>query len=100
MCRTSPFRLPRGPLAEPRPQKINEGVSMRHWYREALLSICAAVVCLSAVALAQTPFPCKITTTNKTCLTVGPLPPQNPQGWIVGEIKTFAVGTDSKDLMD
>ena len=71
---------------------------MRLVYREVLLSICPAVVCLSTVALAQTPFPCKITATNPTCLTIGP--PPRPQGWIVGEIKTFAVGADSKDLID
>jgi hypothetical protein len=68
---------------------------MRHFHR-AMLSICAAVY-LSIVALAQTPFPCKITAANPNCLTIGPA--LRAQGWVVGEIKTFAVGADSKDLI-
>jgi hypothetical protein len=56
------------------------------------------IALVGCFALAQTPFPCKITVANPTCLTIGPT--QRPQGWIVGEIKTFAVGADSRDLID
>ncbi len=56
-----------------------------------------AVGLLALNAFAQTPFPCN--TPGKLCITVGPPPPAAPQGWIVGEIRTFAFGSDSGQLM-
>lgn len=49
-----------------------------------------------SAAHAQSQFPCS--TPNGTCLTV--VPNQQPAGWIVGEIRTFAFGADSRQLIN
>jgi hypothetical protein len=60
--------------------------------------LCALLVAISGSAtFAQTPYPCTISPTNQTCLTLGLT--QVPQGWIVGEVKQFAFGADSADLL-
>jgi microcystin-dependent protein len=56
--------------------------------------VCMWLLLTAPRAAAQTAFPC----TNGNCLTVGPS--SKPQGWIVGEIRAFAFGGDSKLLIE
>ena len=64
-------------------------------YRSLIFATFLSMIWVSA-AVAQSQFPCNAP--GSTCLTV--VPNQQPAGWIVGEIRTFAFGADSRQLIN
>lgn len=61
------------------------------------LFVAIAIALFICGAHAQSQFPCK-TTSGTGCLTI--IPNQQQGGWIVGEIRTFAFGEDSAQLIN